>query len=157
MFATLMTRWPDFEAKVKMFAEFFDYSLIYCLATPLQRNDGLDLTTPEDAALNGRREATLAGLGLLNHLTHDIVRDLRSRPESVDAARSIVSRFRTLLAAPAMLSVESLYETLGPRSHQPGEFTTRMERLRAFKNDYESFARVANQHVGSDFFRPYIP
>ena len=85
------------------------------------------------------------------------MRDLRSRPESVDAARSIVSRFRTLLAAPAMLSVESLYETLGPRSHQPGEFTTRMERLRTFKNDYESFARVANQHVGSDFFRPYIP
>src|SRR5262249_36595818 len=61
-FEKLMGRWPDFEAKVKMLAEFFDYSLIYCLATPLQRADGLDLTKPEDAALNARREATLRGL-----------------------------------------------------------------------------------------------
>jgi hypothetical protein len=157
MFATLLSRWPDFEAKVKTFAEFFDYSLIYCLATPLQRNDGLDITKPEDAALNGKREATLAGLGLLNHLAHDIVRDMRQRPGSIEGARSIVGRFRTLLAGLAILSVESLYETLGPRAREPAEFTNRMERLRAFKNDYESFARVANQHLGVEFFRQYVP
>jgi hypothetical protein len=56
-----------------------------------------------------------------------------------------------------MLLLEELYEALGARSPQPAEFAKRMERLRSFKHDYESFARVANQHIGSEFFRPYVP
>jgi hypothetical protein len=156
-FDKLMVRWPDFEAKVKMFAEFFDYSLIYCLATPLQSSDGLDPTKPEDAALDGRRAATLSALGLLNSLAYDIVKELRSRPPSIEAARGMVDRFRKLLAAPAMLALEELYAALSARSRRTVEFTSRMERLRAFKHDYESFARSANQHIGNEFFRPYIP
>ena len=156
-FETLMARWPDFEAKVKTFAEFFDYTLIYCLATPLQSSDGLDTAKPEDAALNGRREATLNGLGLLNRFAWELVRELNVRPRAEAEAKALLGRFQSLLAAPAVLRIEELYAELGPRSRQPAEFTSRLERLRLFKNDYESFARASNQHIGAEFFRPYVP
>jgi hypothetical protein len=155
-FEMLMSRWPDFEAKVHMLAEFFDYSNTRCLAGPLQSSDGLDLSRPEDAALNGRREAALNALGLLNHLTWQLAADLKRRPQSLEAAQGVVARFRTLLSAPAVLQLDGLYEALAARSSRPQEFTDHMARFEAFKLDYESYARVANQHLGSEFFRPYV-
>ena len=83
--------------------------------------------------------------------------DLKRRPQSLDAAQGTVARFRTLLSAPAILQVDGLYQALAARSPRPQEFRERMARFEAFKLDYESFARVANQHLGVEFFRPYVP
>jgi len=156
-FRKLIRRWPDFEAKVKTFAEFFDYSLIYNIASPLRAADWLDLSAPQDAALNARREAALSAVGFLNRLSFELAGDLNPRPRRTDEAKRLASRFSALMAAPRVLAIEELLQTLARRSPHPEDITQCLERLVAFKRDYESFSRAANQHLGAEFFRQYVP
>ncbi len=156
-FRVLRRRWPDFRAKVKGYSEFFEYTLVHCLASPLQSVSGVDPATQEGASLESQRIAALRLISFLNRLTYDLTTDLAAPLKNSKQAARLVSRFETLLAGPSVLEIEEIMERLAIRSRSPEEFRRRLERFVAFKRSYEDFARAANQDLGAELFREYVP
>jgi len=48
-------------------------------------------------------------------------------------------------------------EEMARASRTPEEYRRRLDRFVAFKRGYEDFARAANQDLGAELFREYVP